>query len=469
VIETGITMMLALVLAYIFFEMMRGEALEYIGDKIDLNPTPLTYLGFIGFALFVGFVAGIVPALYFSKIAPLVALKGKEAKTSKRGGFPFRKAVITTQFMLSLGFIMAVMMVLSQYHYSTNYNLGFERENVLDVKLQYTDPQLLKNEFGKLSSVQMISMSSHPLSTGFHHGFTKISDYHTQSAGEPDSLETFSISIDENFISLMKLELLLGNNFTDNHLANERFIIINEEFAKALSPEDPSGAIDKVVTLPDNREVRIGGMVKNFHYDNLRNPIKSFYFEFNPEYFQFANIKLQSGTDTNGNLDQNEFKKMEKSWKKINATDPFLAQLLSDEIGNAYKYYFDIIKLWSFLGLMAITVSCLGLLGTVVFTIRTRVKEISLRKVMGASSENLVILLSKDFVIIMVIASIITIPVVWLVLGQMLSNMQYYSVKMGFFEVVVSISILFFIGLTTVLSQTLRAANMNPVDNLRVE
>jgi ABC-type antimicrobial peptide transport system permease subunit len=357
---------------------------------------------------------------------------------------------------------MAVMMALSQYHYSTNYNMGFEQQNVLDVELQYTDQQLLKNEFGKISSVQLISMSSHPLATGSRHGYVKISDY-------LDSIETSSISIDENFITLMKLELLRGNNFTDNHRANTKFIIVNEEFAKALSSEDPSGAIDQIVKLPDGREVRIGGIIKNFHYDNLRDPIRSFYFEFNTLDFRFANIKFQSGNNTNGKLDPIERKKMEKAWKKINATDPFLVQLLSDEIDNNYKFYFEMIKLWSFLGLMAITVSCLGLLGTVVFTVRTRVKEISLRKVMGASTENLVILLSKDFVILMVIASIITIPTVMIVFGRMLTNLQYYSVQVGFFEIAISISILFIIGLTTVLSQTLRAANMNPVDNLRVE
>jgi ABC-type antimicrobial peptide transport system permease subunit len=126
-------------------------------------------------------------------------------------------------------------------------------------------------------------------------------------------------------------------------------------------------------------------------------------------------------------------------------------------------------KLWGFLGLLAITVACLGLLGTVSFTNKKRFKEIGVRKVLGATAKSLVILLSKDFVMLMAIASLITIPIIYIIFNKILSATQHYSIQVGFVEVLVSLVIMMVLGLATILSQTLKAANANPVENLRTE
>jgi ABC-type antimicrobial peptide transport system permease subunit len=160
---------------------------------------------------------------------------------------------------------------------------------------------------------------------------------------------------------------------------------------------------------------------------------------------------------------------MEATWDAIGEGDKFKGAFLSDQIREAYGFYFMIVKIWGFLGLLAITVACLGLLGTVVFTVKNRVKEVSIRKVMGASSESLVYLLSKDFIVLMAVASIITIPMVSFLMERLLLTAQYYNVPIGAVEIIISLLIILFLGLTTVLSQTLKAANRNPVDNLRVE
>jgi putative ABC transport system permease protein len=457
VMETCITMVLALGLAYLFFEVIRGEALEMIAeaDILDLTPTILTFAGFIGFALLIGLIAGIVPALYFSKIAPVNALKGKEASPA-RGGLTIRKVVITAQFVLSLGFIMAVVIMMQQYRYSVNYDFGFDRKNILDVELQNADQQLFKNEFSKLSPVHAISMSSHVPGLGSDKGYIK-------NIGSQDSIEASSISIDENFIGNMKIELLFGRNFNNNAMENSRVIIVNEEFAKKLNKDDLLSAIDQSLILPNQGEVRIVGIVKNFHYASLRDPISSFYFTYNPDHFRYANVKMQSD-----NINK-DVASMEAAWKIIGSDKAFIAQFLSNEISESYEFYFVLIKLWSFLGLMAITVACLGMLGTVVFTIKNRLKEISLRKVMGASPESLVFLLSKDFVFLMVISIIITTPVVYYLFENLLVSIQHYSVSIGPIEIIISVLIMLTLGLSTIISQTLRAANTNPVDNLKVE
>lgn len=457
--ETTITMLLALLISYLFFELMRAEALKIMesGEIMDFTPTPITYLGFILFALFIGFLAGIVPAAYFAKIAPLNALKDKEARIGKRGGFPVRKVMITLQFILSLGFIIAVVVAKEQYNYSVNYDFGFNQENMLDVELQGVDAQLVKNEFEKLSAVQAVSMSSHVMGLGYY------SDQYVRKPDQADSLNAGTMSVDEGFISNFKLKLLHGKNFTANLNESSKAIIINEELAKKLNADDPFAAVNQLLILPGKKEVRIAGIVQNFHYAGLRDSIASFYFHYDPENFNIANVRFPTKEAAR------ELPKLESQWKTIAGETKLKAQFLSDEITDSFDFYIEMIKLWSFLGILAITVACLGMLGTVVFTIRNRVKEISLRKVMGASSESLVILLSKDFIILMIIACMITIPVMDFGFEHILLTTQSYSVSVRPVDVIISVMILFVLGMAAILSQTLRAANTNPVDNLRVE
>jgi putative ABC transport system permease protein len=459
ILESTIIMLLALILSYFFFEITRDEILSIAGETelVDLDPTIGTYAGFVAFALLVGFVSGIIPALHFSKMAPVNALKGKELQTKRGSRFSIRKLVITTQFILSLGFTMAVVIMVAQYRYSVNYDLGFEQQGILNVSLQRSDPQLIKNEFGKLSFVEAVSMSSHALGAG------PAPSLYVRFADKTDSIKASTMSVDENFIRNMGLHLIRGSNFTTDSTSNSRLIIINEVFAKNLSPDDIYGALDRVIILPDEREVRVTGIVKDFHYANLTSPIENFFFEYTPRAFCYANLRLEST-----HLSQ-AFSELEATWKTIGNGDKFEAEFLTDQIRDAYGFYFMIVKIWGFFGLLAITVACLGLLGTVVFTVRNRVKEVSIRKVMGASSESLVYLLSKDFMILLVIASIITIPTVSFLMERLLLTAQYYNAPIGAVEIIISLSIMLLLGMSTILSQTLKAANANPVDNLRVE
>lgn len=456
IVESTLVVLVALLLSYPIFELVRRDLLDQMVEvqAMDLSPTAATFVGFIAFGLLVGVAAGVVPAIYFSKIAPIQALKGKDVKTSGRSSF--RKVVLTTQFMLSLGFIMAVVIILRQYQYSVAYDLGFEQQNVLDVELQNVDPHRFKNEYGKLSSVKRISLSSHRLGIG------TAPERYVKLSPQSDSLAAASVSVDEAFLANLHLTLLAGRDFTGNASEDARRIVVNEEFVKKLNLSNPFAAIGKPLLLAGGREVRIVGVLKNFHYAGLKEIIKPFFFEYDPSTFHYANLKLESG-DVVGGLTA-----METLWKTIGGEGQFTARIFSDEIRDAYSFYLMITKLWSFLGLLAITVACLGLLGTVSFTTRKRVKEISIRKVMGASAESLVLLLSKEFVILMVVASAITIPVMYVLFNHLLGNTQHYSIDIGWVEILVSLAIMLCLGLVTVLSQTLKAANANPVDNLSV-
>lgn len=459
VMESTIIMLLAVTLSYGFFEIIRDETLSISGelDSVNLNPTLGTFAGFLIFALLVGLVAGTVPALHFSKIGTLHALKGKESQTKNGGRFTLRKIVITLQFILSLGFTMAVIVMIHQYRYSVNYDFGFNQEKILNIDIQNADPQLVKNEFEKLPFVSRISLSSHRLGTG------NIPAVYVKQIDHLDSLEARFMAADENFMENMGLHLVLGKSFTSHASENSRLIVINDTFARRLSPNDPSSAIDLTVQLPDGREVIVAGVVEDFHYASLQSPIENFFFEYAPENFRYANFELQSANE------QQAFLEMEEVWKALGHDTPFTAEFLEDHIRSTYAFYNNIVNMWGFMGLLAITIACLGLLGTVVFTVKNRVKEVSIRKVMGASSNSLVYLLSKDFMLLLAIASIVTIPSVYFTMELMLQEAQYYHASVGFVDILISVTIVMVLGLTTIFSQTLKAANANPVDNLRVE
>jgi putative ABC transport system permease protein len=456
--ETTIMMVLALLLSSLLFGFLRNEFLQMVAeaDKIDLTAGWATLVGFIVFALVLGIATGIIPALYFAKISPVSALKGKITKVVNVSRFPVRKVLITVQFILSLGFIMAVIIIFQQYRYSINYNLGFNKENILDVDLQQADHQLFRNEFGKLSVVQGISFSSHVL------GAEGLGKQYIKTQDQSDSIKVAMMSVDENFISNFGLTMLQGKNFSDHVTENLRSIIVNEEFLKKFKI-DPATALENSVFLTDGTEVKIRGVVKNFHYSSLFKLLESFCFEYRPDRFHLANLKVWS-TDI-----VEDFKAMEATWKTIDANNKFTAHFLTDEIEEAYEFYFFIIKLWSFLGLLAISVACLGLLGTVVFNIKNRVKEVSIRKVMGASSQSLVFLLLRDYILLMIIATIITVPLVSYGMDFLLASAQKYNVPIGLLEIASSIFIMATLCLATIFSQTMKAANANPAENLRIE
>jgi putative ABC transport system permease protein len=457
IVEATVVSLLALCFSYLIFEFIRKDFLLQMVETspMDLSPTLVTIIGFVLFGILVGVTAGVIPALYFLKVSPINALKGKELKSSGRSWF--RKIILTSQFILSLGFTMAVLIMIRQYNYSVNYDFGFEQENVLDVDLQNIDPQIFANEYSKLSPVKKLSLSSHVLGVGSApEQFVKVSH-------GVDSLKTSSISINEAFISNMKLELVAGSDFSNKASENARHIIINEELAKTLDPKDPFAALDRSLILADGTEVRVVGILKNFHYSDLKELVRSFFFEYNAEKFRYANLKLQSADLASA------MPALETTWKKIDGEGKFTSQLFANEIKDAYRYYVTIMKLWGFMGVLAITVACLGLLGSVSFTTRKRFKEISIRKVMGASSKTLVLMLSRDFLVMLVIATFITVPLVYFMFDYLLSTIQSYNIEIGIFEIGISLVIVMVLGLTTILSQTLKAANSNPVDNLRAE
>lgn len=458
ILETVIVTLTALGVSYLFFAISRNEFTSMIvaSQFLDLTPTVTTIIYFIGFAILVGFVAGVVPALYFSKLNPVQALKSKSSSKASKGSF-LRKSLIVGQFALSLGFIMAVGITAKQHIATLNYNFGFDQANILDVELQGVDPNIFRNEFSKLSTVQTVSMSS-----GIMGAFSGASTW-IQKEESKDSVEVMQMFVDHNYLANLKLKLIAGNTFPEQLDNREHFVIVNEEFLKTFKIGSPVEALDKSIMVSGAGELKIIGVAKDFHFADLRMPIQPFFFRYDTKLFNYANLKVASN-DMHAAIAN-----MEAAWKTIGGEKKFEARFFDDEIEEAYSVFHSMIKICGFLGFLAITISCLGLLGMVVYATETRIKEIGVRKVMGASSSTIAILLSKDYLKLMLIATVIATPLTYLFFDVLLFGEQYYRIAIGAFEIIASILLMFVLGVGTILSQTIKAARANPVDTLRYE
>jgi putative ABC transport system permease protein len=452
--ETVVITFVSLLGALLIFYIIRPEFKNMMvsGSLLDLSLTWQIGVAFFLFALVTGLIAGVFPALHFSGLNPIQALKNQSDKQSSKGRI--RKGLTIFQFALSFCFIIALVVFSRQYRYSVNYDFGFQREGILDIDLQGVNPDQFRNEFSKLASVKEMSMSSHILGVSLTAG-------QVTAVVSRDSFNVEQIFIDHNYLTILNLQFLAGKNFPNEIWQCEKYIIVNEQFLNDYKLGTPTDALGKLFIV-DGNEVEVIGVLKDFNYARLRR-IESFIFRMNPEMLAIANLNVNF-TDTFGSLTQ-----LENAWKTIEPDKKFEARFFDDEIRESYDFYETLLKLVGFLGLLALSISLLGLLGMVVYTSETKVKEVGIRKVMGASVTSITMLLSKDYLKLMLWAAVFAIPVTTLLADTVLANMQHYHVTLNFWDVLLSLAILLVMGLATIASQTFKTASANPADTLRTE
>lgn len=452
--ETVIITLISLIGSLLIFMLIRKEfqSMLVAGSSLDLSLTSELLVWFIVFALITGFFAGVIPALYFARLNPIQALKNKIHGRSS--SMRVRKVLTVFQFALSFGFILSLVVFSRQYRYSRNFDFGFNKQNTVDVALQDVDPNVARNAFTKVASVQSLSMSSGLI--GVHASRTWI---HTP---EQDSAEVSQLFVDEQYIPNFGLTLLAGENFKEEDYQQERHLIVNEEFVKALKFDDPREALGKTFQV-DGQELSILGVVKNFHYEPITRPIGKFFFRMKPSEFNYINLHVAS------NDAYHTFTELENTWETLPTTKKFEGQYFEDELNEAYSSYVTLLKIIGFLGLMAITISLLGMLGMVVYTTETKTKEVSIRKVMGASIAGIAMLLSKDYLKMMGWAILFSIPVTGWLLTLLLDQMAHYNVQLSAWDILLSTFIVILAGVLTITSQTYKTAIANPADTLRTE
>lgn len=452
--ETIVITLIALIGALGIFILIRGEfqSMLVAGSSLDLSLTPRLVSMFLIFALFTGLVAGIFPALYFARMNPIEAFRSRIH--TRRSSFSVRKVLTTFQFVLSFGFILSLFVIGRQYRYAMSFDFGFQKEHIIDVAMQDVASGPFLAAFSGLSSVNSLSQSSGILGVTSSHAWL-----HNLTG---DSVMTAQMFVDRNYIGNLGLTFLAGHNFTDELWTRERHVLVNEEFLKVNDIRNPLDAIGRIYQI-DGQDLEVIGVLKNFHFAGLMYPITSFVFRFDPAQFKYANLKVSKG-DTYDMLSE-----METTWKQLPTEKKFIAKYFEDEMQEAYSIYNVLLKMVGFMGLMAITISLLGMVGMVVYTAQSRTREVGIRKVMGADVQQVIFLLSRDYIKMLSWAIIIGTPLTVFLVNVFMPHIQYYHASISVWDVLLSIAVLMGFGVTTIVMETYKTAVANPANTLRSE
>lgn len=450
-----VAFLLTLLLAALLLPLFNQLAGKTISHSIFENPYApgLLLLGAIG----TGLLAGLYPAVVLSSFKPVTVLKGRFV-TSHKGIF-LRKGLVVTQFAISLALMAATVIIYRQVAYMRNYQLGFRKDQMVVIPTYSDKTQLmLKQVVERLPGVKGCSLSSSYPGSGNPNAYTVLENSH----GEFQQANMALYFVDFNYISLYEMKMVAGRSFSTAYATDSsQAMIINEAAAKILGYSKPEDAIGRRYSQWGSKG-RIIGVMKNFHMRSLQETIQPLTMRIDPRSWGALSVSI-SAQHTPAVIAG-----LEKEWRKLVPDKPFKYDFLDASFNTQYRSEEQFGNLFLYFSMLAIFISCLGLLGLAAYSTVQRSKEIGIRKVMGASVLNIVTLLSGDFIKLVLLAAVIAIPVIWYSMQQWLNSFAYRATLSWWVFPVVGMAAVA-IALLTISWQAIRAALMDPVQSLKSE
>ena len=413
--------------------------------------------------LIVIILSGLYPSVFLSRYNITKVLKGDYSRGSK--GIIFRNALIVVQFTVSAFFIIGTFVIARQMHYMQSKDKGFSGEQVMRLqstqKTRDADFDVTKNLLLKIPGVQYVSKTTDVPGDAFLDTST-VSYKHN---GKEYRMKSVKVSTD--YFATLNIAVMKGRSFNNGYAdQNTRTAVINETAAKRMNLRDPPGA---TITFPycDSVPLQIAGVVKDFNVSGFENILQPVVFTIDNKACMFQSggsilVKFKSDHI------QQSISDIEQLWKKVEPDFPIRYSFLDDNFQKLFASYTRLQKIINFFGATAIVISIMGLFAITAFLISQRAKEIGIRKILGASVGNLSLLLSKDFIRLIIISVVIAIPVGWWAASQWLQSFAY-RINISGWTFAIAALIIISVALITVGMQTIKAAIANPVKSLRTE
>ncbi|MBS1529021.1 MAG: ABC transporter permease [Bacteroidetes bacterium] len=467
--ETLMVTLLAVVISMALSPLILKLFADFISADIKFNPLNNPVL--IGFVilltLVVSFVAGFYPAMVLSKFQPVLVLKNQAySGTSKTRNAWLRKSLTVTQFIIAQFFIMATILVSKQIYYVLHKDLGFKKDAIVNVFMPWNAKnKSLKDVYvNKIKEMPQVAILSRGGDVPSSNGWSSNDATYRDGKREVKS-ELYTKSGDENFIKVYHIKLLGGRNVSMADTAHA--MIINETYAHLMGFKNANDAIGKYVEFGPKQKRQVVGVFGDFHQASLHAIIKPL--AIFPQMYNMDGLHIALKPETAGG---NEWKTataaMEKEWKELFPDDDFEFHFFDDSIAKMYTKEQQISKLLTWAMGLSIFISCLGLLGLAMFTTGARTKEIGVRKVLGATVAQIVALLSRELILLVLLAFVVVTPIAVWAMNKWIQNFADHT-SLSWWVFALSGAGMLLTALITLSSQTVRAAVANPVKSLRSE
>ncbi|MGB3587307.1 MAG: FtsX-like permease family protein, partial [Tunicatimonas sp.] len=446
-----------------FVQILFAVGSGWIQQFIPTGITPLSVIVLLVIAILLGLVSGWIPAQMLSAFKPTQVLKGQLSQGTK--GAQLRNGLVIAQFVVSTGLIISILLISQQLSYLQNKSLGFDKEHLLMVK------NIDKLGEKKQTLKQLVSTASYTVNLSL--AYNNLGQPHNHDAFTPVELieqgQTEAVGIprysgDTDYLSTVGIDLLMGHNFSPNLTKDNQQILLNEEALRAFGWQDRTEAelIGKMIDV-NTRRYELAGIVEDIHFRSLREKIgpMAIMSHVSNEYENLF-IRIKPGSTAEALID------LQHKWAQVAPNLPFTYTFLDEQLDALYASEQQMASLFQILTGLTIGVACLGLLGLAMFTAERRTKEIGVRKVLGASVQSIVALLSKSIVKMVIFAMLLAIPITWYLIQQWLENFEY-RIQISWWIFALAGGSVLLVALLTISFQTIKAAIANPADALRSE
>lgn len=412
--------------------------------------------GLLAILLLAGLIAGSYPAFALSRLQPITVFKNQ---TGTGGRNRFTRTLVVIQYTLSIALIISTGIMLRQLDYMRTKSLGYDKEQIVIVSFFAIGDDTFwlryKTRIAQHEKVIRVSGSDRAFTTGSSSREIKL------KTGE--KIRIRQIRVDSDYLETLGIELLAGQNFASDIPIDKQSVIVNEALVKAYGWEHPIGEV--IDGLNDTGQLQVIGVVRDFHIDRLHRQIEPLVLHENPDFHGIYQLLIRVQTDDLPGA----IAGFRQAWNELAPPyEPFQYSFLDENLDRQYQSEQRWSTIIGYTALFAILISCLGLLGLAALAVNRRTKEIGIRKVLGATVQSIVALISKDFVKLVLVAFIVATPIAWKIMQTWLQNFAY-RIDMGWWIFIVAGTLALAIALLAISTQSIKAAIANPVEALRYE